>query len=366
MIDPTIVEERDYQIRIKENVLKAVDEGHKSILIVAPTGSGKTIIGHQVIEELYKRPEYNSYGWCCHRVGLVKQAAYENNKKFMLDDGYYFSAFSDNPPMTDILLEDEAQHSASATSTALFGKVNPSLYLSLTATPYRTDRMKLCFSKIIHDAGLRQLVDAGYLSPYKLFIYDDYWTPEWVSRIYLNDPDRWGRTVIFFPRLEDCYRCKDLITSAGIGAQVAHGGDPFGQEVGIEALRNGDIRVLLNVFVLTEGFDMPELETVFVRPSKKGPTIQMAGRAFRKYPGLPFKNIVQSGKSHTIFSDVVSPLDTLLWDKNLNNWESYKEDYDKINTIRGNALFAISHSPEPKLPKFLTKNKPWFRRHEDQ
>lgn len=362
MFDPTVVEDRDYQIRIKQNVLKAVDEGHKSILIVAPTGAGKTIIGHQVVGELQKRPEYNSYGWCCHRVGLVKQAEYENNKKFMLDDGHYFSVFNGNPPKLDILLEDEAQHSASATSTRMVAKADPKLYLSLTATPYRTDRMKLCFSKVIQDAGLRQLVDAGWLSPYKLHVYADQWTPEWVSNIFIRDADRWGKTVIFFPRLEDCYRCKELIMAAGIGAAVVHGGDPHGQDIAIEALRSGAIQVILNVFVLTEGFDMPELETVFVRPSERGPTMQMAGRVFRKHYTLPHKNLVQSGYSKVIFSDIVSPLDTLVWDKEFNIWKSFKEDSDKILRIRHNTLLAMSHSPEAKLPKFLTKNKPWFRR----
>ena len=44
--------------------------------------------------------------------------------------------------------------------------------------------------------------------------------------------------------------------------------------------------------VLTEGFDDPSLRTVWVRPSGKGPTIQMAGRVLRKF-GDTVKQVVQ-------------------------------------------------------------------------
>ena len=44
--------------------------------------------------------------------------------------------------------------------------------------------------------------------------------------------------------------------------------------------------------VLTEGFDDPTLQTVWVRPSGRGPTIQMAGRVLRKC-GDMVKQIVQ-------------------------------------------------------------------------
>ena len=55
----------------------------------------------------------------------------------------------------------------------------------------------------------------------------------------------------------------------------------------------GRIRVLINMLILTEGFDCPSLKTVFCRPSGRGCTIQMGGRVFRKHPDLPRKQIVQ-------------------------------------------------------------------------
>jgi superfamily II DNA or RNA helicase len=45
---------------------------------------------------------------------------------------------------------------------------------------------------------------------------------------------------------------------------------------------------------LTEGFDCPDIKTVWVRDSGKGTTTQMAGRVFRIHPDLPVKQVVQS------------------------------------------------------------------------
>src|SRR5436853_605018 len=61
--------------------------------------------------------------------------------------------------------------------------------------------------------------------------------------------------------------------------------------------RSGRTEVLSNCLLLSEGFDCPELKTVFCRPSCKGVTVQMAGRVLRKHPDHPFKQIVQCQKS---------------------------------------------------------------------
>ena len=46
-----------------------------------------------------------------------------------------------------------------------------------------------------------------------------------------------------------------------------------------------------NCVVLIEGFDCPELRTVFCRPSCKGVTIQMCGRVLRKHPNPPSQQV---------------------------------------------------------------------------
>lgn len=350
------VEYRPYQDRVINNVLKAIEDGHKSILIISPTGSGKTIIAHEIARRLNEKYGWD-YGWTCMRVGLLPQASRENINKFGLGYGKYFSVFDKNPPKCDVLIEDEAQHSASETSTTVVSKVDPKVYIAVTATPFRADRMKLCFSKIIHDAGLRQLVDEGWLSPYNQYIVDVPWTPQNVVDVYAREPDRWGKTVIFFLRKSDCYEAHHMLKLLGISSEVVVGGNVKDQDKKIQMFKEGKVQVLINVFVLTEGFDCPDLKTVFIRPGSKGPTIQMGGRAFRKHPSLDSKNIVQNTETKHFFTEIVSPLDKLVWDDNKFDWESRKSNMDELKKIRTNTMIAMSNSKQPVMPKIINRRK---------
>ena len=178
------VESRDYQIRTADNVLKAVEEGHNHILIEAPTGSGKTVVALSIAQELYNRYGYTT-GWCAMRKHLLHQAREENDRFFGLEHIKFFSMFDKNPPKVDLLIDDEGHHSVTESSVTIFQKAAPKIHLGLTATPFRTDRMKLCFSKVVKDAGIRSLIDLGYLAPYQHYTFERPWTPENIADIYV-------------------------------------------------------------------------------------------------------------------------------------------------------------------------------------
>jgi superfamily II DNA or RNA helicase len=69
--------------------------------------------------------------------------------------------------------------------------IMPDFVLGMTATPFRTDSMKLCFSKVIKDAGIHQLIQDGYLSRYHHYTIPN-WNPNTVAEFYAADPTRWG------------------------------------------------------------------------------------------------------------------------------------------------------------------------------
>jgi len=66
--------------------------------------------------------------------------------------------------------------------------------------------------------------------------------------------------------------------------------------------------VMIGAAVLTEGFDCPTLQTVFCRPSGKGPTVQMAGRVLRRAEGIAVKNVVQCGQTRHPFTATAPPV----------------------------------------------------------
>jgi superfamily II DNA or RNA helicase len=270
----------------------------------------------------------------------------------------YFSTFDTDPPEgLDVLIDDEAQHSASETSADLYNRLKPKAVIGLSATPFRVDRMKLCFSTVIRDAGIRALIDAGWLSKFHHFTFPDQWTPQNVAAVFLRDRLRWGKSVMYFMTLNECRECAGLLSTAGVSCEVAHGDSD--QSAQIEAFNEGRVEVLLNVVVLTEGFDAPTLRTVFVRPGSKGPTMQMTGRALRKHPDKPFAQVVQNDKTDWPFTKIASAELKFVYEAE--GWRSRSIVTAKVDVAQVNALLAISTS-NVTLPAHLVRKMAKKRR----
>ena len=113
---------------------------------------------------------------------------------------------------------------------------------------------------------------------------------------------------------------------------------------------------------LTEGFNDPSLKTAWVRDSSRGPTIQMAGRAFRKFPGVEFKQVVQSKNTDWPIIRTAIPDEQYQW--SIDSWRMLKIN-PAIEQITQNCRMAIA-SMNITLPKMLAsiKDKPSRRRNQ--
>ena len=61
-----MLQQRDYQTRIIDRTIAAVDQGHRSILIEAACSAGKTVIAHVIAQRLYER-----YGWTAGQTAYI-------------------------------------------------------------------------------------------------------------------------------------------------------------------------------------------------------------------------------------------------------------------------------------------------------
>ena len=358
-----MAEEREYQKRVVANTLKAIDEGHKSILITSPCGSGKTFMGHTIAAELNRRHGWKT-GWTAMRWNLLQQAAEENKRLVGLDNIEYFSTFDRNPPLdVDILIEDEGHHAASATATHLTSVINPKIHIALTATPFRSDRVKLSFSKIVQDAGVKQLIEEGWLSAFDQYIAKVAWTPYEVAKLYSDHQARWGKTVVYFLSIAECEECQKALLDAGVPSEVVYQDSDIDAQ--LEMFATGNTRVLLNVVMLTEGFNSPDLQTVFVRPASKGPTIQMAGRVLRKHPECPVKNIVQVEGTKWPFSRIAGPHDRLALNL-LGEWDSRRGESARLIKVCATSIIGSGRTAVKPMPRYIvshTKRKhSWHRK----
>ena len=344
------MQERPYQARIINKTIKAVEDGHQNVLIESSTGSGKTYMALQIAERLHQ--EYGwKIGWTAMRRHLLLQAEEENRQTVNCQHLRFFSTFDKELPTDiDALIEDEGHHSASATSTELYKAVKPKLHLGLTATPFRTDRMKLCFSTVIKDAGIGALIDQGYLSPYHQYIYHGDWSPASVAYIYAEDRERWGKSVIYFLTEVECQECANLLRSSGVRCEVVTGSS--NQEAQIEGFNHGDIDVLLNMVILTEGFDSPILKSVFIRPGSRGPTIQMGGRVFRRHPDKPFAQVVQSNRSRWPFTRIAFCERKFICELG-GKWED-RQNNERVRQAQQAAIIAIAKA-QVHMPQYLKK-----------
>jgi superfamily II DNA or RNA helicase len=346
----TDLEPRPYQQRIVTRAVEAFCErGLRSVLIDSPTGSGKTVMGLLIARALQDRLQLR-VGWVAMRRYLLTQAAAENEAKGIGTQMSYLSMFDKEPPGNlDLLVVDEAQHDAASSMAHLHALIQPRFILGLSATPFRADRVKLCFDLVLKEAGIARLIQDGYLSPYHHYTLPQY-TPQSVAECYLREPARWGKSIFYFHTIEQCQRAQQLLTAGSIRSDVVTGSsDRDGQ---LEAFRDGRLQVLINCIVLGEGFDCPELQTVFCRPSCKGVTVQMGGRVLRKHQAFPFKQIVQCAKTRWPFPKTALAALQYVWTDG--EWRTLEVN-PRIHQASVRVLRALLQT-NVALPKFLTRH----------
>jgi len=306
------LQDRPYQMRLIDEIVNdwMGNNKHKSkimsSLIEMAPGAGKTVMAFRLAKIFKQRAseivglDSNDIGigWVAGRRNLLKQAQCENKRLVNCEDVFFISQFSNDLKKCGIhdfkykfLVIDEAHHEACSTMHNIINLIDPGHMLGLSATPIRTDKARLCFQKNYKTAGFYTLIDEGWLSDFDHWNIPD-WTPNGVVARYLSDPSFWGKSIMYFRKYEECLKVVSDLKNAGVKVDLITG--QTNREEQLNAFENDDLNVLVNMFVLTEGFDFPRLKTVWVRDSGRLPTIQMCGRVLRPHEDIPVVNIVQS------------------------------------------------------------------------
>src|SRR6056297_968688 len=229
-------------------------------------------------------------------------------------------------PTLDLLVIDEAHHAVADSYRRIVDRVrdaNPDARIfGVTATPNRGDRKGLreVFDNVADQVRLGELIASGHLVPPRTFVIDvgvrdklkavrrtasDFdmgEVAEIMDRAPITDevvrhwqekaPDR--PTVVFCSTVAHAGHVAKAFNAAGIPAGLIHGDLPAEERRNIlAAFARGEIRVVTNVAVLTEGWDHPPTScVVLLRPSSyKSTMIQMVGRSLRtvdpaEHPGV--------------------------------------------------------------------------------
>jgi len=295
-------ERRSYQEEaISACVADFVEKRVSSVMLESPVGYGKTYMALEAIhrlQNLLDRPM--RINWVAPRRHLLRQVM-EPNRDLHQDNIRPVSLFERLPPEADFVVLDEAHHEATQSCVLLYEKMKCPLVLGLSATPLRTDRMKLSFQETVTTCSIDRLIREGFLSPFHSYLLPSY-GPQIAAECYLNDPSRWGKTLTFFHTVAECLDYQRRLAEAGVACEVVTAESDKERQIALFA--SGAVKVVANVSMLTEGFDLQDVGTVFARDASRLPTIQMCGRGLRLAPGKAFCNIVQSGDTDYLFERV--------------------------------------------------------------
>lgn len=347
---------RDYQERIFNQVVSGADKDNiYTFLIQQPTGSGKTILGLALAKYFYETRGWRT-NWLVMRRKLLSQVLELQKAHFPgeAEKGYVtpVSMFDKRPPSAHIVIPDEAHHDACASAVLHHARVSPKIIIGLSATPLRSDKLRLAFQCTITDAGIHRLIGAGWLSQFNHWNIPKY-TAETAAAFYLADRERWGKTAVFFRSIHECYRFKQLLLLEGVRCHVVSSRMPEAErEDRLSDFEDGPVDVVANVFILSEGYDFAALKTVFLRDSSRLPTIQLAGRVLRPHPSKGGgANIVQSINTHWPFTRTASSQNTLLWKED--RWLTLLGKNELIQQAYDDFSEAIPLSTFEPLPRLL-------------
>ena len=319
---------------------------HGNALGVAPTGAGKTIlfseiIGRQVRATFAKtlvlahRDELTDqnqekFQWVNPSINTsiydAKTKSWDGQVVFAMVQTLSLSANLETMPPIDFLVIDEAHHTAATTYRLIIDhalELNPNcLILGLTATPNRSDGKGLreIFSNVCDQISLGELIRSGHLVVPRTFVIDVGVTAKLsnvrelgadfdmiaVDQIMNQRPinaavvEQWKekgenrQTVVFCSTVKHAEAVTEAFSIEGIKAATITGQlTSNDREKILDEYACGAIQIIVNVQVLTEGWDHPPTScVVLLRPcSAKSTLIQMVGRGLRivnsdEYPGV--------------------------------------------------------------------------------
>jgi DNA repair protein RadD len=325
---------RPYQEVAVNDAMKALDK-HGNTLVVAPTGAGKTIMLSALVGKRHK--EGKKILIVQHRDELVEQ----NQSKFKKVNPYITTSIVNGTvkhwdgdavfsmvqtisrertlahrPKFDMVVIDEGHHAAAPTYRRVIDAVlqdnDKAEIVGFTATPNRGDGkgLRSVFDNCAHQIELSTLINEGFLVRPKTFVvdlgvndalnnvtkrgkeYDMEEVAAIMDRQVINDrivrewldkaADR--KTVVFCSTVKHAEHLCEAFLLADIKADYVTGEtDKHEREQMLHDLEHGDLQVVVNVAVLTEGFDAPPVScVVLTRPcSQKGTMVQMIGRGLR-------------------------------------------------------------------------------------
>lgn len=352
---------RDYQIDICSRVSEAF-EHHRSVMVQMPTGTGKTVVLAELVKRLKMKNEGLKILIVAHRRELVGQIKATIKRMKMDSRNITVETIQTISRRIDALdfipslvVIDEAHHALAKTYKMMWDAWPDARFLGLTATPCRLNGKGFTdlFDVLVQSWDIPTFIKEKWLSTYdfvsiksdgvtqrlidslqKRGADGDYQNKEMdmllnkrpsIERLYQSfeeyGKDRKG--IVYAINISHAKKIMELYQEHGIKAVAIDSKTPAAQrQADIEAFKNGDIQVLVNVDIFSEGFDCPDVEFVqLARPTLSlAKYLQMVGRGLRVAKGKKNCVIIDNVGLYRVFG-----LPSQVW-----NWNTMFEGKLKV------------------------------------
>ena len=345
-----LIKAHDYQDEILEKLkLEREVFGHYRNLVVAATGTGKTVIAAFDYKNFSEHNSRSNFLFVAHREEILKQSC-RTFRTVLQDENFGDLWYGDVAPQAythlfaskdmlnnhldeleltddffDYIIFDEVHHIAADSYRKILSRFKPKILLGLTATPERMDGEDITKDfdgKISAEIRLDDALNNRLLAPFHYYgITDrvDLTTVTWrggryviseLSKIYTENDLRTGlilrKIEEYLPNYHDvralCF-CVDVEHAKNMAAKFQLAGLKSAYLVsdnGAERvkwsrrLREKKINYLFVVDMFNEGVDIPEVDTIlFLRPTESLTVfLQQFGRGLRKAEGKDYVTIL--------------------------------------------------------------------------
>ncbi len=290
----------------------------QSVLMVMPTGTGKTKVAVDICYELLKNTVKHIY-WFAHRNELCDQARayFSDAERFSASEvtvdmvssiAGLLNKFSQN----SLIVFDEAHHCTAETYCLNSIKQTGARIMGLTATPFRTDiggMFARNFNIIVERFNLPTAINNGWLIGFSIeaitdrykdilkSVSQEYKNPDFTKHYYqklcthiadlISSKPEHSKSLIFcnsrnFDAILENLRNDMRFRCEGI--KTGYHSSPREREDLIKKFHDGEIDVLVNIGILTEGFDDTEISQIFLLRDTQSriQMTQIIGRGLRK------------------------------------------------------------------------------------
>ena len=359
----------DYQEDMKSRIEKALCL-HRSVMAQMPTGTGKTYLLTAVIDSFVRANPKAKVWIVAHRRELVSQID-ETVRKF-----HSYSASNTSSLLSSVkamsiqwlmrhydeieeepgmIVIDEAHHALAKTYKEMWERFPNAKFLGLTATPCRLNGKGFTdlFDVLVQSWSVPEFISKGRLATYdfvsiksdgvtqrlidslqKRGADGDYQNKEMdmllnkkpsIERLYrsLEEFGKDRKGIVYAINISHAQKITKLYQEHGVKAIAIDSKTPATErQLDIEAFKKGDIQVLVNVDIFSEGFDCPDVEFVqLARPTLSlAKYLQMVGRGLRVAKGKKNCVIIDNVGLYRVFG-----LPSQVW-----NWNAMFEGKLKV------------------------------------